>query len=39
MGYRNVTSFNRMFKKLTGMSPGEFRKNQAAHEMMDELSG
>ncbi|CAG7655903.1 HTH-type transcriptional activator RhaS [Paenibacillus allorhizosphaerae] len=39
IGYRNVTSFNRMFKKLTGMSPGEFRKNQAAHSMMDELSG
>ncbi|CAG7644795.1 HTH-type transcriptional activator RhaS [Paenibacillus solanacearum] len=39
IGYRNVTSFNRMFKKLTGMSPGEFRKNQVAHGMMDELSG
>ncbi len=26
IGYRNVTSFNRMFKKLTGMAPGEYRK-------------
>ncbi|MGN7380438.1 MULTISPECIES: helix-turn-helix domain-containing protein [unclassified Paenibacillus] len=29
IGYRNVTSFNRMFKKWTGTSPTEFRKNQA----------
>lgn len=28
IGYRNVTSFNRMFKKWTGMSPSEFRKQQ-----------
>lgn len=28
VGYRNVTSFNRMFKKWTGVSPSEFRKQQ-----------
>jgi YesN/AraC family two-component response regulator len=28
IGYRNVTSFNRMFKKITGIPPGEYRKNQ-----------
>ncbi|GIP35877.1 AraC family transcriptional regulator [Paenibacillus sp. J2TS4] len=28
VGYRNVTSFNRMFKKWTGTSPTEYRKNQ-----------
>ncbi|NOU92660.1 helix-turn-helix domain-containing protein [Paenibacillus sp. LMG 31456] len=28
IGYRNVTSFIRMFKKMTGMPPGEFRRNQ-----------
>ncbi|WP_248924569.1 helix-turn-helix domain-containing protein [Paenibacillus hamazuiensis] len=27
IGYRNVTSFNRMFKKFTGMAPGEYRKS------------
>lgn len=27
IGYRNITSFNRMFKKRTGMTPGEYRKN------------
>ncbi|SEG43640.1 Helix-turn-helix domain-containing protein [Paenibacillus sp. UNC499MF] len=26
IGYRNVTSFNRMFKKMTGLPPGEYRK-------------
>ncbi|MFD0711513.1 helix-turn-helix domain-containing protein [Paenibacillus sp. GCM10027626] len=28
IGYRNVTSFNRMFKKLTGATPGEYRRCQ-----------
>ncbi|CAI6080652.1 HTH-type transcriptional activator RhaR [Cohnella sp. JJ-181] len=28
VGYRNITSFNRMFKKFTGMTPSEFRKRQ-----------
>ncbi|TNJ63199.1 helix-turn-helix domain-containing protein [Paenibacillus hemerocallicola] len=28
IGYRNVTSFIRMFKKMTGIPPGEFRKNR-----------
>ncbi|WP_010270454.1 helix-turn-helix domain-containing protein [Paenibacillus senegalensis] len=28
IGYRNVTSFNRMFKKWTGVSPSEYRKQQ-----------
>lgn len=28
LGYRNVTSFIRMFKKLTGDTPGEFRRLQ-----------
>ncbi|MFD7525509.1 helix-turn-helix domain-containing protein [Paenibacillus chitinolyticus] len=28
IGYRNVTSFNRMFKKMTGLPPGEYRKRQ-----------
>ncbi|GFZ77577.1 HTH-type transcriptional regulator YesS [Paenibacillus marchantiophytorum] len=26
VGYRNITSFNRMFKKYTGITPSEFRK-------------
>ncbi|WP_054955641.1 helix-turn-helix domain-containing protein [Paenibacillus dakarensis] len=26
IGYRNATSFNRMFKKGTGMTPGDYRK-------------
>ncbi len=26
LGYSNVTSFNRMFKKMTGIPPGEYRK-------------
>ncbi|GIP33998.1 hypothetical protein J2TS4_32080 [Paenibacillus sp. J2TS4] len=25
-GYQNINSFNRMFKKFTGMTPGEYRK-------------
>ncbi|TYP79412.1 helix-turn-helix domain-containing protein [Paenibacillus methanolicus] len=28
VGYQNVNSFNRMFKKLTGFTPTEFRKNE-----------
>lgn len=27
IGYRNITSFNRMFKKWVGMTPGEYRKS------------
>lgn len=27
-GYQNINSFNRMFKKFTGMSPREFRKEK-----------
>lgn len=27
-GYQNINSFNRMFKKLTGFTPSEFRKNE-----------
>lgn len=30
IGYRNVTSFIRMFKKLTGETPGEFRRCQTS---------
>lgn len=30
VGYSNFTSFNRMFKKQTGMTPGEYRKRQIA---------
>ncbi|HZG75483.1 MAG TPA: AraC family transcriptional regulator, partial [Paenibacillus sp.] len=26
VGYRNITSFNRMFKKYTGLKPSEYRK-------------
>ncbi|GGI44671.1 hypothetical protein GCM10008018_08260 [Paenibacillus marchantiophytorum] len=26
VGYRNITSFNRMFKKYVGLTPSEFRK-------------
>jgi YesN/AraC family two-component response regulator len=26
IGYRNVTSFIRMFKKITGQTPGDYRK-------------
>lgn len=28
VGYRNITSFNRMFKKYTGLKPSEYRKNR-----------
>ncbi|SDD51055.1 Helix-turn-helix domain-containing protein [Paenibacillus sp. UNCCL117] len=28
VGYQNINSFNRMFKKLTGITPTEFRKNE-----------
>lgn len=35
IGYRNVTSFNRMFKKMTGIPPGEFRKSQAIESEKD----
>lgn len=27
-GYRNITSFNRMFKKYKGLSPSEYRKSE-----------
>jgi len=27
-GYQNINSFNRMFKKLTGFTPSEFRKSK-----------
>ena len=30
LGYRNVTHFCRQFKRITGSTPLEFRKNQAA---------
>ncbi|MEY9093484.1 AraC-like DNA-binding protein [Paenibacillus sp. RC84] len=36
IGYRNVTSFNRMFKKMTGLPPGEYRKR---HVIGGELGG
>lgn len=28
VGYQNINSFNRMFKKFTGVTPSEFRKNE-----------
>jgi AraC-like DNA-binding protein len=28
VGYQNANSFNRMFKKFTGLTPSEFRKNE-----------
>lgn len=28
VGYQNINSFNRMFKKFTGLTPSEFRKNE-----------
>ncbi|MGO4549233.1 helix-turn-helix transcriptional regulator [Paenibacillus sp. 2TAB23] len=28
VGYQNINSFNRMFKKFTGFTPSEFRKNE-----------
>ncbi|REE78535.1 helix-turn-helix protein [Paenibacillus taihuensis] len=30
VGYQNINSFNRMFKKFTGVTPSEFRKVQRA---------
>ncbi|MNI02216.1 HTH-type transcriptional regulator YesS [compost metagenome] len=30
VGYRNITSFNRMFKKYIGLTPSEFRKRPDA---------
>jgi AraC-like DNA-binding protein len=30
VGYRNITSFNRMFKKYMGLTPSEFRRRQGA---------
>ncbi|SMF65216.1 Response regulator containing CheY-like receiver domain and AraC-type DNA-binding domain [Paenibacillus uliginis N3/975] len=35
LGYSNVTSFNRMFKKMTGMPPGEYRKREMIHTGLD----
>lgn len=29
VGYQNITSFNRMFKKYTGMTPSEYRKRSS----------
>ncbi|MDR6882212.1 helix-turn-helix domain-containing protein [Bacillus sp. 3255] len=31
-GYQNINSFNRMFKKFTGVSPREFRKEKRTEE-------
>ncbi|GIP33991.1 AraC family transcriptional regulator [Paenibacillus sp. J2TS4] len=31
-GYQNINSFNRMFKKLTGITPGEYRKRSSLDE-------
>jgi two-component system, response regulator YesN len=31
VGYRNITSFNRMFKKYTGLKPSDYRKNKDAY--------
>lgn len=28
MGYKNIIYFNRQFKQITGMTPGEYRKKQ-----------
>ncbi|MNW01185.1 HTH-type transcriptional regulator YesS [compost metagenome] len=28
VGYQNINSFNRMFKKSTGFTPSEFRRNE-----------
>lgn len=30
VGYLNITSFNRMFKKATGMTPGAYRRQHLA---------
>lgn len=32
VGYRNITSFNRMFKKYKGLSPSEYRKSEHTHQ-------
>lgn len=32
VGYHNITSFNRSFKKLTNMTPGEYRKQRVLQE-------
>ena len=29
VGYQNINSFNRMFKKFTGITPGEYRKKHS----------
>jgi YesN/AraC family two-component response regulator len=39
IGYQNVTSFNRMFKKLTGLAPGEYRKQQLLEAERDKQRG
>lgn len=31
VGYRNITSFNRMFKKYTGLTPNDYRKSKDSH--------
>lgn len=31
VGYRNITSFNRMFKKYTGLKPSDYRKSRVSH--------
>ncbi|MNI68984.1 HTH-type transcriptional regulator YesS [compost metagenome] len=31
VGYRNITSFNRMFKKYTGLNPSDYRKSRDSH--------
>ncbi|WNQ12532.1 helix-turn-helix domain-containing protein [Paenibacillus aurantius] len=30
VGYRNITSFNRMFKRFTGLRPSDYRKSRQA---------
>lgn len=32
VGYHNITSFNRSFKKLTNMTPGAYRKQHVLQE-------
>ena len=27
-GYENISNFNRMFRRIVGMSPSEYRKNK-----------
>ncbi|GGF61720.1 hypothetical protein GCM10010912_03620 [Paenibacillus albidus] len=31
VGYRNITSFNRMFKKYTGLTPNDYRRSRVSH--------